>query len=204
MLPGTGLGSGSAIALAVAISLWIVRGIRRGVVAILDSLDGVRGESGELSTALDAAAGGDLTVEVVSSTEAIENLSGDEIGRVGGAVNAIRDTTAASVGSYNRMREGLHALVADLSSAAQTVAGSSQETASRRRTEWLTRGPGENAPGPCARSALSQPVGLGANLAASRMCGSCVAAACWPGPRRLRPSARTWQPVPAGSVGAAV
>jgi methyl-accepting chemotaxis protein len=120
----------AAVALAIAISLWIVRGIRRGVIAILDRLDGLRGESGELSTALDAAAGGDLTVEVVSSTEAIENLGSDEIGRVGGAVNAIRDTTAASVDSYNRMRSGLHSLVTDLSTAAQSVAGSSQEMAS--------------------------------------------------------------------------
>ena len=120
----------AAIALAVAISLWIVHGIRRGVMAILDRLDGLRAESGELSTALDAAAGGDLTVEVVSTTAAIEDLSSDEIGRVGGAVNAIRDSTAASVGSYNRMREGLHGLVTELSSAAQTVAGSSQEMAS--------------------------------------------------------------------------
>jgi methyl-accepting chemotaxis protein len=67
---------------------------------------------------------------VVSSTEAIENLGSDEIGRVGGAVNAIRDTTAASVDSYNRMRSGLHSLVTDLSTAAQSVAGSSQEMAS--------------------------------------------------------------------------
>jgi methyl-accepting chemotaxis protein len=120
----------AAVALAIAISLLIVRGIRRGVIAILDRLDGLRGESGELSTALDAAAGGDLTVEVVSSTEAIEKLGSDEIGRVGGAVNAIRDTTAASVDSYNRMRSGLHSLVTDVSTAAQSVAGSSQEMAS--------------------------------------------------------------------------
>ena len=46
----------AAIALAIAISLWIVRGIRRGVIAILDRLDGLRAESGELSAALDAAA----------------------------------------------------------------------------------------------------------------------------------------------------
>ena len=120
----------AAVALAIAISLWIVRGIRRGVIAILDRLDGVRNESGELSTALDAAAGGDLTIEVVSSTEPIEDLGSDEIGRVGRAVNAIRDSTAASIESYNRMRGGLHGLITDVSSAAQSVAGSSQEMAS--------------------------------------------------------------------------
>ena len=80
--------------------------------------------------ALDAVAGGDLTVEAVTTTEPIVGLGRDEMGQVGGAVNAIRDSTAASVGSYNRMREGLHALVGDLSSAAQTVASSSQEMAS--------------------------------------------------------------------------
>jgi methyl-accepting chemotaxis protein len=120
----------AAIAIAVVISVSIVRGIRRGVIAILDRLDGLRTETGELSTALDAAAEGNLTVEVTSTTEAIEQLGADEIGQVGGAVNAIRDSTAASVGSYNRMRAELHALVGDLAGAAQTIAGSSQEMAS--------------------------------------------------------------------------
>jgi methyl-accepting chemotaxis protein len=120
----------AAILLAISISWWIVRGIRRGVVAILERLRGLSDESGELSSALDAAAGGDLTIGVVSSTEPIEEVGGDEIGEVAVAVNAIRDSTAASVGSYNDMRASLHSLVGDLSVAAQSVAGSSQEMAS--------------------------------------------------------------------------
>jgi methyl-accepting chemotaxis protein len=46
------------------------------------------------------------------------------------AVAPIRDTTAASVDSHNRMRSGLHSLVTEVSTAAQSVAGSSQEMAS--------------------------------------------------------------------------
>ena len=122
----------AAVALAIAISLWIVRGIRRGVVAILDSLDGVRGESGELSTALDAAAGGDLTVEVVSTTERDRaTSSGDEIGR-GRAAPSTRSArppprrsapTTACARACTRSS-------ATSSSAAQAVAGSSQQMAS--------------------------------------------------------------------------
>jgi methyl-accepting chemotaxis protein len=120
----------AALALAVAISLWIVRGIRRGVVAILDRLRGLSTESGELSGALDAAAGGDLTVGVRSSTEPIDEIGGDEIGQVAVAVNEIRSSTASSVESYNAMRASLHSLVGDLSIAASSVAGSSQQMAS--------------------------------------------------------------------------
>jgi methyl-accepting chemotaxis protein len=141
----------AAMTIAVAISVWIVRGIRRGVIAILDRLDGLRAETGELSTALDAAAGGDLTVEVASTTQAIEHIGSDEIGQVGGAVNAIRDSTAASVGSYNRMRSELHALVGELASAAQTVAGSSQEMASTSEESGRAVGEIANAIGEVAQ-----------------------------------------------------
>jgi methyl-accepting chemotaxis protein len=112
----------AAVLLAAGISLWIVRGIRRGVVAILERLRGLSAESRELSGALDAAAGGDLTVSVLCTTTAIDDLGADEIGQVAAAVNEIRSSTAASVGSYNEMRAGLHSLVGDLSLAASSVA----------------------------------------------------------------------------------
>ena len=120
----------AALALAAAISVAIVRGIRRGVLAILDRLQGLGSETGALSGALDAAADGDLTVEVASTTAAIGPLGADEIGQIAEAVDAIRASTAASVDSYNGMRANLHAVVDDLSVAAQSVAGSSQEMAS--------------------------------------------------------------------------
>ena len=120
----------AAIALAIAISLWIVRGIRRGVVAILGRLRGLSDEAGSLSGALDAAAGGDLTVGVTCATEPIEEIGSDEIGEIAVAVNAIRDSTAASVGSYGEMRANLASLVGEVSLAAASVAGSSQQMAS--------------------------------------------------------------------------
>ena len=119
-----------AVVLAAALAIWIVRDIRRGVSAVLDRLRALPAECGELSGALDATAGGDLTVEVVSSTQDIERLGSDEIGQVGAAVNAIRASTADSIAAYNRMRTDLHALVGDMSRAAASVAGSSQEMAS--------------------------------------------------------------------------
>ena len=142
----------AALALAAAISVWIVRGIRRGVLAILDRLHGLGADSGELSRALDAAAGGDLTVEIASTTTAIGDLGADEIGQVARAVDGIRESTVASVASYNGMRAQLHALVGELSSAAQAVAGSSQQMAatsdeSGRAVDEIAHAIGEVAQG---------------------------------------------------------
>ena len=142
----------AALALVAAISVWIVRGLRRGVLAILDRLQGLGAETGELSRALDAAASGDLTVDVVSTTAAIGDLGADEIGRVAQAVDGIRASTVASVASYNGMRAGLHTLVGELSSAAQEVAGSSQQMAatsdeSGRAVDEIAHAIGEVAQG---------------------------------------------------------
>jgi methyl-accepting chemotaxis protein len=118
-----------AVLLAIGAAFIVVRGIRRGVAAILDRLTSLTGDSDALARALDAAATGDLTTSVESTTEPIERLSSDEIGRVGAAVNTIRDSNAASTNAYNRMVDGLRELIADVSTAAGTVSASSQQMA---------------------------------------------------------------------------
>jgi methyl-accepting chemotaxis protein len=125
-----GLISGAlAVVLAAAAAFLVVRGIRRGVAAILDRLGSLTGDSDALARALDAAATGDLTVNVASTTEPIEHRSSDEIGRVADAVNTIRDRNEASTEAYNRMVDGLRDLITDVSTAAGTVSASSQQMA---------------------------------------------------------------------------
>jgi methyl-accepting chemotaxis protein len=118
-----------AIVLAATAAFFVVRGIRRGVTAILDRLTSLTGDADALARALDSAATGDLTVSVATATEPITNHSSDEIGQVAGAVNTIRDRTETSADAYNRMVDGLRELIADVSTAAGTVSASSQQMA---------------------------------------------------------------------------
>src|SRR5207248_2798516 len=76
-----------AIVLAAGAAFFVVRGIRRGVTAILERLTSLTDDADALAGALDAAATGDLTVSVSTTTTPIEHRTGDEIGRVAGAVN---------------------------------------------------------------------------------------------------------------------
>jgi methyl-accepting chemotaxis protein len=118
-----------AVVMAAGAAFFVVRGIRRGVTAILDRLTSLTGDADELARALDAAATGDLTVSVAANTEPIEHFSSDEIGRVAQAVNTIRDANETSTGAYNRMVDGLRELISDVSTAAGTVSASSQQMA---------------------------------------------------------------------------
>jgi methyl-accepting chemotaxis protein len=118
-----------AVLMAAGAAFFVVRGIRRGVTAILDRLSSLTGDSDSLARALDAAATGDLTTTVEPTTEPIEHRSSDEIGRVADAVNTIRDSNEASTDAYNRMVTGLRELIADVSTAAGTVSASSQQMA---------------------------------------------------------------------------
>jgi methyl-accepting chemotaxis protein len=118
-----------AILLAAAAAFVVVRGIRRGVTAILERLTSLTDDADGLARALDSAATGDLTATATTHTTPIEHRSSDEIGQVAGAVNTIRDRTEASTLAYNRMVDGLRELITDVSAAAGTVSASSQQMA---------------------------------------------------------------------------
>ncbi|MET0685976.1 MAG: HAMP domain-containing protein, partial [Solirubrobacteraceae bacterium] len=123
------LAAGLALVLAAGLAFVLIRGIRRGVTTVLDRLSGLVDDCRELSQAIDATAAGDLTVSIATRTQPIDDLGSDEIGRVGEAVNAIRESTAGSVDAYNRMRVELLAIVGEMAGAADAVAGASREMA---------------------------------------------------------------------------
>jgi methyl-accepting chemotaxis protein len=145
-----------AVVLAAAAALFVVRGIRRGVTAILERLASLTADADALAGALDAASTGDLTTSVSVHTAAIERVSSDEIGQVATAVNTIRDRTEASVESYNRMVDGLRDLVTDVSASASTVASSSQQMASTSDEAGRAVGEIANAVGDVAQGAERQ------------------------------------------------
>jgi methyl-accepting chemotaxis protein len=119
-----------ALILGLGIALWIANGIQRSVRLILERLASLRDHcTSDLRKALQAVAGGDLTVTVTPVTPELTRTSNDEIGDVAEAVGAIRDSTVGSVTAYNETREALARLIGDVAASASTVASSSEEMA---------------------------------------------------------------------------
>jgi methyl-accepting chemotaxis protein len=115
----------------VVIAVLLTRGIKNGVRPVLDRLQMLQEHCAtDLRAGLERMAEGDLTYVVTPVTPRIENLGGDEIGRIGEAVNAIRDRTVASVAAYNETRESLTKLVTSMQQASTMVSSASLEMAS--------------------------------------------------------------------------
>ena len=113
---------------AVFLFLGFFVSTRRGVADIAERLAGLRDhDSRDLSAALEALAGGDLTVEITPRTTPIEVMSRDELGQIAVATNEILDSTHASIDGYNQMRGELATLIGTVSANASTVSAASQQ-----------------------------------------------------------------------------
>jgi methyl-accepting chemotaxis protein len=119
-----------AFIIGIGVSLWIASGIRRSVRDIVDRLSALRDrDTADLSAALTAMAGGDLTQTVTPTTTPIERITRDELGDAATAVNDITVATTASVDAYNGSREQLAALLTEVSGTAGQVSASSEQVA---------------------------------------------------------------------------
>jgi methyl-accepting chemotaxis protein len=119
------------VLLAAGIAFLIARSMRAAVTQVLDRLEKLQSaEATDLDAGLAAMADGDLTVSLTSSTKPIDNVSKDEIGQVGSAVNGIREKTAAAIESYNAMTAKLRTLIGEVSGTAGSVSSASQQMAS--------------------------------------------------------------------------
>jgi methyl-accepting chemotaxis protein len=117
-----------AALLAVFLFLGFFVSTRRSVADINARLASLRDhDSHDLSAALDALAGGDLTVEITPRTQPIEQVSRDELGQIAVAANEILESTKASMDGYNRMRSSLATLIGTVSANAGTVSAASQQ-----------------------------------------------------------------------------
>jgi methyl-accepting chemotaxis protein len=117
-------------AICVAVAVAMTRSITRAVAPILDRLTMLRDHCvTELRSGLAAMATGDLTLGVEPVTPPIENIGGDELGKIAEAVNEIRERTVASVDAYNDTRASLSALVGKVNDASGTLSTASQDMA---------------------------------------------------------------------------
>jgi methyl-accepting chemotaxis protein len=115
---------GTAIAFAVSTA------IKGGVDRVLDRIRSLeQRDMAGLREGVEAFAAGDLTRSYEPQTEPIEDPGKDEIGQVASAVNAMRDSLAASVEAYNQSAERLREMIGEVARTAGSVGASSQQIA---------------------------------------------------------------------------
>ncbi len=113
-----------------ALAFFVSRAIKRTVDEVLNRLSSLRDHCAtNLKAAIEAMAAGDLTIPVTPVTPLIENPSGDEIGQVAQAVNAMREKLVATIEAYNQTRVNLNDLVGKVSGSAGAVSAASQQMA---------------------------------------------------------------------------
>jgi methyl-accepting chemotaxis protein len=145
------------VLVAGAIAFLITRGVKRSVTVVLDRLKTLEEtDVTALSGAMEAMAAGDLTRTVEATTPPIERWSGDEVGQIAQAVNAIRDRTVACVEAYNAMVEQLGGLVGKIGGAAAQLSQASQQMASTSEEAGRAVGEIANAVGDVASGAERQ------------------------------------------------
>jgi methyl-accepting chemotaxis protein len=123
---------GLALALVVGLALAFVISGRMAarIAAVVDRLGTLRDrDTTDLRKGLDRFAAGDLTVTVDQTTEPLVDASGDELGELARAVDAVRETTGASIASYNASRDALAGLIGQVAGTASTVSSASQQMA---------------------------------------------------------------------------
>jgi methyl-accepting chemotaxis protein len=123
---------GLVLALVLGLAMaWVISGrMATRIGAVVKRLGQLRdGDTTDLRQGLDRFAEGDLTVTVAPSTEPLADASSDELGQLARAVDAVRETTGASIASYNASRDALAGLIGQVAGTASTVSSASQQMA---------------------------------------------------------------------------
>jgi methyl-accepting chemotaxis protein len=119
-----------ALLLGFALAIAISGRIAARIAAVVERLATLRdNDTTDLRQGLDRFAAGDLTVTVDPTTEPLADASGDELGELARAVDAVRETTGASIASYNASRDALAGLIGQVAGTASTVSSASQQMA---------------------------------------------------------------------------
>jgi methyl-accepting chemotaxis protein len=146
-----------AILVGAGIALLVSRSIKRRVDEVLDRLRSLQARCVTyLCEGLDAFAHGDLTRAYEAATLPIENLSADEIGQVGAAVNGIRSGIVEALDAYRDTAVRLSDLVGKVSGSAGDVSAASQQVAATSTEAGTTNGDIANAIGGIAEGAERQ------------------------------------------------
>jgi methyl-accepting chemotaxis protein len=109
-----------------------------------------------LHQGVQAMAGGDLTVDALATTPAIEDPAGDEVGDVARAFNEIQAKTVQSIEAYNETRAQLGGLVGSVSESAQSLSAASQQMATTSEEAGRAVGEIASAVGEVAQGAERQ------------------------------------------------
>ena len=120
-----------SVMLALVIATLVTLSILRPVKALgrrLRSLD--EQDLHALTSALDAAAAGDLTRSAVSTTQPVDVTTSDELGRLAATFNSMLAKAHEGLASYNTMRAQLAGVLGEVSLNAGTVSAASQQMAS--------------------------------------------------------------------------
>ena len=123
------LGLGLVLAAMGCLAAFLVtRGLLRGVSVVSATLESLAEKCvGSLEAGLAALAANDLTVAAQAETEAIGGFGGDEIGRMAAATNAVLGRLHSTVDSYEQARMNMASALAEVHSAAQSVARTAAE-----------------------------------------------------------------------------
>ena len=111
------------------LALWFTGGIGRSLRELRERTEQLSEHETALRHALEAAAKGDLTVELEPFAPAHDRASHDELGDVARTVGTIREQTLASVKAYNALRAQLAETIGALAGGAGTVAAASLQMA---------------------------------------------------------------------------
>jgi methyl-accepting chemotaxis protein len=119
-----------AIALAVAIAVMLSRYLIGSISQLVERLRRLEEDDlSELTAGLEAVAAGDLTHQVASTTEPLDERSRDELGRLQVTFNRMLGRVHSGIESYATMRTQTATLIEQISSSATMLSAASQEMA---------------------------------------------------------------------------
>jgi methyl-accepting chemotaxis protein len=120
-----------AVLAAIAVAISVTRSVVRPVRALAKRMTSLDDNClTDLSAALDAVAGGDLTRDVIPVTTPIEVRTKDELGQLAGTFNGMLSKVQRSIDSYSAMRKQLNDVLTEVAGGAGAVAATSQQMAS--------------------------------------------------------------------------
>ncbi|MGH2909451.1 MAG: methyl-accepting chemotaxis protein, partial [Solirubrobacteraceae bacterium] len=149
----------AAIVIGVLLAFAISHSLKRRVDEILDRIVSLRDNCiADVRTGLEALYEGNLTRRFEPVTRPVGNLSGDEIGRVGSAINSIVDQMGATIDAYNATADQLGQVMGQVSATAGDVGSSSTQMASTSQEADRATGEIATAVGDVAHGAERQVV----------------------------------------------
>jgi methyl-accepting chemotaxis protein len=120
-----------AILLGAGIALLLARSLQRRSARVLETLAAVRDRAVRpLRDGVGALASGDLTYAVAVEVEPLDDASGDELGQIAAAVEAIRADGVDAANAYEHARAALTTLIQRVQTTAAGVGNASADVAS--------------------------------------------------------------------------